>query len=40
VQRTPGVLLQVNDFERLLLRMWDMHCRGEAPHTFQLEPEK
>jgi len=30
----------VNDFERLLLRMWDMHCRGEPPHTFQLEAEK
>ena len=29
----------VRDFERVLLRMWQIHAEGRAPETFQLEDE-
>jgi hypothetical protein len=28
----------VRDFERTLLRMWDIHCEGGGPRDFEVEP--
>lgn len=27
---------QVRDLERVYLRMWDIHCAGQPPHTFEV----
>ena len=26
----------VADFERVLLRMWDIHCEGRGPRSFEV----
>ncbi len=26
----------VRDFERTLLRMWEIHCEGRGPRTFEV----
>jgi hypothetical protein len=28
----------VRDFERLLLRMWEIHCEGGGPRDFRVDP--
>ena len=28
----------VRDFERVLLRMWEIHCEGGGPRDFEVEP--
>ncbi len=28
----------LRDFERVLLRMWDIHCEGGGPRDFKLDP--
>lgn len=29
----------VRDLERTLLRMWEIHCEGRGPRTFDVAPE-
>ncbi len=26
----------VRDLEKVFFRMWDIHCAGHAPHTFEV----
>ena len=30
------VAAQVRDLEKVLLRMWDIHCEGRGPRPFQV----
>lgn len=30
----------VRDFERVLTRMWDIHCEGGAPRDFEVRPDE